>query len=159
MNMSTGYAQEKDYKAYTLYVYNFMKYIEWPESESKGDFIIATIGNSPIDNEFKTLAKSKKLKGRNIVFKKYNSVEEIDNCHLIFIPSKEYATLKNINSIIKQKSILLVSENEGGAYKGASISFAVNDEDELTFDINRKELENHKLKISSTLVNLGNVVK
>jgi hypothetical protein len=157
--VSISYAQEKDYKAYTLYVYNFMKYIEWPENDSKGDFIIALIGSSPIENEFRTLSKSKKLKGRDIVFKKFNSIEDIDNCHLIFVASKQYTSLKNINSVIKQKSILLVSENEGGAYKGASISFAVTDDDELSFDINRKELEEHKLKISSTLVNLGNVVK
>ena len=24
-------AQEKNYKAYSVYVYNFIKYIEWPE--------------------------------------------------------------------------------------------------------------------------------
>jgi hypothetical protein len=63
-------AQETDYKAYSLFVYNFMKYVEWPEAQSKGDFVIAVLGDSPINKELENLAASKKLKGRNIVLKK-----------------------------------------------------------------------------------------
>jgi len=67
-------AQETDYKAYTLFIYNFMKYIEWPEAQSKGDFVIAVLGDSPVNKELQTLAAGKKLKGRNIVLKKMQHI-------------------------------------------------------------------------------------
>src|ERR1700740_2397343 len=69
-------AQDVDYKAYTLFVYNFMKYTEWPEAQSKGDFVIGVLGSSPIQKELETLAATKKIKGRTILIKKITTVEE-----------------------------------------------------------------------------------
>jgi hypothetical protein len=152
-------AQQKDYKAYSLYVYNFMKYIEWPEEESKGDFIIGVFGESPINSELKNLALNKKLKGRNIVLRKFNSPEEINNCHLLYVTTSNNKLIKSICVQFKDKSTLIIGEREGGVYSGAALSFFISDEDELNFDINKKELENHRLKIASSLVNLGHVVK
>lgn len=152
-------AQQKDYKAYSLYVYNFMKYIEWPEEESNGDFIIGLFGESPINSELKNLALNKKLKGRNIVLRKFNSLEEINTCHLLYVTASNNKLIKSINVQFKDKSTLIIGEREGGVYSGAALSFFISDEDELNFDINKKELENHRLKIASSLVNLGHVVK
>src|SRR3954470_9508528 len=82
-------AQETDYKAYTLFIYNFMKYVEWPEAQSKGDFVLAVLGDSPISKELQTLAATKKLKGRNIVVKKVDTPEQAEGCQLLFIPSSK----------------------------------------------------------------------
>ena len=152
-------AQQTDYKAYSLYLYNFMKYIEWPENESKGDFVVGVLGESPINSELKNLALNKKLKGRNIVFRKFYSPEEIKDCHLLYVPTSSNKLIKSINVQTKDQSILLVGEREGGVHSGAALSFFISDEDELNFDINKKELENHGLKIASSLVNLGHVIK
>ena len=67
-------AQSTNYKAYSLFVYNFMKYVEWPEEESTGDFIVGLIGDSKIKEDLIVLANNKKLKGRKIVFKVFNVV-------------------------------------------------------------------------------------
>jgi len=83
----SGKAHATDYKAYTLFIYNFMKYVEWPEANSKGDFVLCVIGDSPINKELQALASTKKLKGRNIILKKCNSVEEATGSHLVFVPS------------------------------------------------------------------------
>lgn len=151
-------AQETDYKAYTLFVYNFMKYVEWPEAQNKGDFIIAVLGDSPISKELQTLASGKKLKGRNIVLKKCNSFEETAGCHLLYISSSKSNMVKALKDQIKDKPVLIVGEREGLAKKGAGLSFVTLEEDELKFDINKKEIELHQLKISSSLISLGIVI-
>ena len=151
-------AQETDYKAYTLFVYNFMKYIEWPEAQSKGDFIIAVLGDSPVNKELQTLAAGKKLKGRNIVLKKCNTFEETVGCHLLYISSSKSTSLKALKDQTKDKPVLIVGEREGLAKKGASLSFVTLDDDELKFDINKKEIEQHQLKIAGSLINLGIVI-
>ncbi|MBC7865885.1 MAG: YfiR family protein, partial [Bacteroidia bacterium] len=66
-------AQDVDYKAYTLFVYNFMKYVEWPPANSSGDFIVGVLGESQILKELQGLAATKKIKGRNIIIKKINT--------------------------------------------------------------------------------------
>ncbi|MGZ3918919.1 MAG: YfiR family protein [Bacteroidia bacterium] len=151
-------AQETNYKAYTLFIYNFMKYIEWPEAQSKGDFIIGVLGDSPINKELQTLVASKKLKGRNIILKKCNTPEEAAGCHLIYVSDSKSSAVKTLKEQTKDKPILIVGEREGLAKKGASLSFVTLEDDELKFDINKKEIEQHQLKIASSLVNLGIVI-
>ena len=151
-------AQETDYKAYSLFVYNFMKYVEWPEAASKGDFTVGVLGDSPINSELQTLASSKKLKGRNIVLKKFSTPEEAVNCHLLYVSSSKSATVKTLKDQTKDKPVLIVGEREGLAKKGAGLSFVTLEDDELKFDINKKEIEQHQLKISTSLINLGIVI-
>lgn len=151
-------AQETDYKAYTLFIYNFMKYVEWPEAQSKGDFVLAVLGDSPINKELQTLAASKKLKGRNIVIKKCNTPEETAGSHLVFVSSAKSNTVKALKELTKDKPILIVGEREGLAKKGAGLSFVTLEDDELKFDINKKEIEQHQLKIASSLLSLGIVI-
>jgi hypothetical protein len=148
-------AQETDYKAYTLFIYNFMKYVEWPESANKGEFIIAVVGDSPINKELQNLAGQKKLKGRTIVFKKCNTAEEAMNSHLVFLPSNRSALVKTFKEQTKGLPVLIVGEREGLAKKGAAISFVTLEEDELKFDINKKDIEQHNLKVANQLVSLG----
>lgn len=151
-------AQETDYKAYTLFIYNFMKYIEWTEAQSKGDFVIGVLGDSPINKELQALASSKKLKGRNIVLKKCNTPEEAASCHLLYITDSKSSAVKTLKEQVKDKPVLIVGEREGLAKKGASLSFVTLEDDGLKFDINKKEIEQHQLKIASSLINLGIVI-
>src|SRR3974390_2569859 len=77
-------AQDADYKAYTLFLYNFMKYIEWPDPT--GDFVIGVMGDSPIKNDLKTLSENKKAKGRKIVVKILATADDAAGCNMIYIP-------------------------------------------------------------------------
>ncbi len=135
-----------------------MKYVEWPEAQSKGDFVLAVLGDSPITKELQTLASSKKLKGRNIIIKKCNTPEETVGCNLLYISSSKSASVKALKEQTKDKPILIVGEREGLAKKGAGLSFVTMEDDELKFDINKKEIEQHQLKISSSLLSLGIVI-
>lgn len=152
---SRSYAQETNYKAYSVYIYNFIKYIEWPENTKKGDFVIAVIGNSPINIELKTLATSKKANGQTIVIKQYNTVDEVEKCHILYIASSKSNVLKAAMEKTKNMSALLIAEREGLAKKGAGINFVTLEDDTLKFEVNKKVIEAHNLKIPAILVKLG----
>jgi len=151
-------AQDVDYKSYTLFVYNFMKYIEWPEAQSKGDFVLGVYGDSPIQKELQALAANKKLKGRNIVVKVLAKPEDAAGCQLMYVADSKSSVVKTLKEQMKDKPVLIVGEREGLAKKGAALSFVTLDDDALKFDINKKEIEGHQLKISSQLISLGIVV-
>ena len=151
-------AQDVDYKSYTLFVYNFIKYIEWPEESAKGDFVIGVLGDSPILKELQGLASTKKARGRNIVIRQLQKPEELSGCHLVYIISKKSGELKKLLELTTGKPVLLVAEREGLARKGAALSFATMDDDVLKFEINKSVLEKHSLRIPSVLMALGLVV-
>lgn len=150
------FSQETDYKVYTLFLYNFMKYVEWPDAT--GDFVIGVVGDSPIKQELMTLAETKKAKGRKIVVKVISTPEEALACSMVFIPSTKSSQLKPIAEKIKGKPVLIVAEREGLAKKGAAISFAINEDDALRFDFNKSVLESQSLKIANLLIQLGELV-
>ncbi len=151
-----AFSQNVDYKAYTLFLYNFMKYVEWPDAS--GDFVIGVVGESPITKELQTLSETKKAKGKKIVVKVISSAEEAAQCSMIYIPTAKSSLLKPIAEKTKAKPILIVAEREGLAKKGAAISFAVNDDDALQFDINKSTFDTQSLKIANLLLQLGIVV-
>jgi hypothetical protein len=156
---NTCKAQEMDYKAYSLFVYNFMKYVEWPpEVASKSDFVVGILGDSPISKELQALAASKKVKGKTIVLKKITTVEECAGCQLLYVASGKSSMIKSIKESLKSKPVLIVGEREGTAKKGAALSFVTLEDDVLKFDINKTEIEQHSLRISSSLITLGIVI-
>lgn len=148
-------AQEIDYKSYSVYVYNFIKYIEWPEASKKGDFVIGIIGDSPVIGELKKLAVSKKANGQTITIKKFSSIAEVSNCQILYISSSKSGTLKEALEKIKNMPTLLVTEREGLARKGAGINFVTMEDETLKFELNKKAIESHNLQIASVLVTLG----
>ncbi len=150
---SRFYAQETDYKAYSLFVYNFIKYIEWPEPAD--NFVIGVLGDSPIQKELEILAKSKKAKGRPIIIKKISTAEEALTCQMVYITPGKSSMLKAVIEKTKGKPILLLGEREGLAKKGAGLSFVTMDDDTLKFEFNQSALEQNKLKIPGVLSKLG----
>ena len=142
-----------DYKAYCLFVYNFIKYIEWPNIEN--EFILGVAGDSPVLKELQNLAKTKKAKGKPILIKIISSADDALKCNLVYICSSKSSMLKAFLEKTKGKPILLVGEREGLAKKGACLSFITMDDDVLKFEFNKTAIEQHQLKIPTALTNLG----
>jgi hypothetical protein len=66
--------------------------------------------------------------------------------------------MKTVKEQLRNKPVLIVGEREGLAKKGAALSFVTLEDDVLKFDINKTEIEQHQLKISSALISLGIVI-
>jgi hypothetical protein len=151
--------QDIDYKAQSLFIYKFTKYITWPQAYTRNDFVIGVYGNSPIYNELEVMASLKKAaEGQRIVIKKINSVDEIDNMHILYVASSKSRELKSILEKTGKKPTLVVTERDGLAKKGASINFLTTENNTLKFEVNRAELQSRSLSISEELLKIGFVV-
>lgn len=145
-------AQNEKFKA--LFMYNFTKYIEWPSNERSGDFIIGVLGNSPLTSELKTIAGKQKVGVQPIVVKVFETVEEIQKCHILFIPASKSAMLPAILSKTTSLSTLLVGESTGFASLGGCINY-VSDGSKLKYEVSKSNIEKHGLVVSSSLISLG----
>jgi len=150
-------AQDHNYKGYSLFIYNFIKYIEWPEDNSKGEFVIGVVGDSPIVKELNALAAVKRAKDRPIVVKVID-ISEAQNCHIVYISSAKSNSLKDMLPLVKNKSVLVIAEREGLAKKGACINFVTLEDDTLKFELNKSVMDSHNLKIQTALLKLGLIV-
>jgi len=150
-------AQDPVYRAQSLYIYKFSKYIFWPPAKLKGDFKIGVFGNSPILKELELMASLKK--GANDMEIKVSEVnpetDDLSSYHIIYISSSKSRQTSEINKLVGNNPVLIVAEREGMASRGATISFIVLENEVLKFEINMEKLKMQKLEISEELLKLG----
>ncbi len=120
---------QSDLRMQSVFIYNFTRLIAWPADYQTGEFVIATLGNSPIANEFKDLAASKKAGNQSIVSKVFNSVDDITKCHIIYIPNNQSRRIPEVIATLNTRKIsaLVVTDIPSAISYGAAINFTVVD--------------------------------
>lgn len=148
----TAKAQTSSYpELQAAYMYNFAKYISWPEE--RAEFVIGIFGDAEIMQGLVTTLKGKKVRSKPIVLKKVTTLEEVLGCNIIYLSESHSKSLSNLTDAIDNKSILIVTE-EDLVRKGATISFLV-EEDRLKFKVNVKILKQVGLVANEGLLNLA----
>lgn len=148
-------AQTTNYKVYSLFVLNIARFSSWPENTPK-DFKIAVLGKSKIYEELEKSVEGKTINEAKIVVVQVESAAEAMDAHIIFVADGKSSTLADIKQATEEKPIMIIAEREGLFKKGAAMSFVILDNSSLRFDLNSKELEKRKIKISKNLSAVAN---
>ncbi len=167
-------AKSKEYQIKAAFIYNFIKFVDWPEekmADSNEPIIIGIIGKDPFGRVFEPI-KNKKVKNRIVVIKRFKSFEEIKKlgehdkaefdrninylrkCHLLFVCSSEKDKVKEVLALVKDHSVLTVADTKGFLEFGGIINFLMVDK-KVRFEINVTAAKKSKLKISSKLLRLA----
>jgi len=155
MSFQTAYAQKE--KFHSIFIYNFSKYVKWPDATSSGKFIIGVMGTSTIQNVLKEMAASKQVNGMAIEVKQCNSVADIRGCQILYISESESSKLDQVVSQTQSQSVLIVTDKPGLAKQGAAINF-VEVDGKIKFELNQGNAESHGLKVSGSLTSLAILV-
>ena len=145
-------------KIKAVFIYNFTKYIEWPQPYKEGDFTIGVIGETSLYSELIKMTETKKVANQTLEVKKYNSLSDVSKCHILYVCKDKSPQLSEILKKIKNNSTLIVTEESGLADKGAGINFIIK-ENRQKFELNKGNIERYKLKVSSNLEALAFTVK
>ncbi|MGF1638206.1 MAG: YfiR family protein [Cyclobacteriaceae bacterium] len=148
-------AQKAKYQS--IFIYNFTKYVKWP-NESNNTFIIGVLGNSDVYASLVEMSEKKKeASGGQLKVVKFNSLADIGDCHILFVPERESSKLAEINAKTSGKNILVITEKSGLAEKGSVINF-IEEEGKLKFELNQAQAEIRGLKVSGSLISLAKLV-
>ena len=148
-----------EYLVKAAFLYNFAKFIDWPQEAFKGDpdhFSIGILGTDPFGDALKTI-HGKDVKGKKIIIKKGGKATELKGCHLLFVSPSERGSIKEILDQLKGEPVLTVSDMERFAQQGGMIAL-VKVENQFRFEINASVASGARLKISPSLLQLGKVV-
>ena len=145
-------------KIKAVFIYNFTKYIEWPNSYKEGEFTIGVIGESPLYSELTKMTQTKKVANQSLHVKKFSSVDEISRCHILYLSKDKSGEISSLLKSLKNNSTLIVTEETGLVDKGAGINFIIKD-NRQKFELNKGNVEKYKLKVSSSLEALAFTVK
>ena len=153
---TSTFAQKERYQS--LFIFNFTKYIKWPESYNSDKFVIGVIGNSTVYDALADMAPTKKApSGQSIEVKKYNSPEEIGECHILFVSQNVAGEMETIDSITSSKPVLIITESPGLATLGSIINFVEKD-DKIKFELNESKAQSRGLAVSRALADLAIII-
>jgi hypothetical protein len=138
-------------------IYHFTKYIDWSNKDEPGDFVIGVIGNTPTYDEMVRLMTQRTVGSKKITIKKIQPGPAAASCQILFIPEVARGCLREVSTETASSATLIVCEGSGLARKGAAIDLVLSD-DHLKLEINKANIEHHKLQIASELLQLGTAV-
>lgn len=144
-----------------LFIYNFTRYIKWPEHMKSGDFVIGILGEyESLLHELTILSQTKTAGDQNFVIEIYDNADQIKKSHIIFIVPENNDQLAQVIQKMEENNYntLILTDSEGLAIKGAAINFYYSDSKQR-MEINPENVTKYGLIMSKQLMTLARIVK
>lgn len=145
-------------KMRAVFIMSFAKGIEWPVAYREGNFVVGVVGNSPLYNELIKMSRTKKVANQSLEIKKFDGVNDIAKCHILYVSENKSEEIAKVVTKVRSNSTLIITAKPGLVDKGSGINFIVKNY-RTAYELNRNNVENHKLKVSSNLEALASNVK
>lgn len=150
-----------EYQVKAAFVFNFAKFVEWPQAESTNGtapIVVGILGEDPFGAELDRIVNDRQVNGRPLRLKRFVSLSEVNDCHMLFISSSEKQRLQTIFDSLQSKGILTIGDSENFAKEGGMINFVL-EKGKVRFQINIDAAERAGIKLSSQLLKLAHIVK
>ena len=160
-------ALSQDLNEYTVkaaYLYNFAKFIQWPEKAfgtKLTAFAIGILGNDPFGDLLEQAVDGKMVNGRSITIKRFDGFDDsktapIRKCQILFICYSEKDRLPEILSALQGAPVLTVSEIERFPAQGGMILFD-QEGNRITLAINPGPAAKAGLSLSAQLMQVSKI--
>jgi hypothetical protein len=150
----------REYQLKAAFLYNFTQFVEWPaEAFAQGDspLVIGVLGEDPFGSYLDEIVQGEKVNNHPLVVQRYAKVEDIKQCHILFINFKgSRDELKQVLGIVKSSSTLTVSDGDSFVRSGGMVRFFTED-NKLRIRIGLDPIKEAHLVISSKLLRLAEV--
>lgn len=162
LTINTLKAQQfTEYELKSAYLFNFAKFIDFPENtftSARDPFIIGVIGNEAFLDVLQTVIKGKTINGRNILAISIAQTEDVQNCQIVFFSKTPYNQTIMFLDYLNGKPIVSVGDNiDEFCQKGGIINFTAQNSVKR-FEINPNAAQRAKVNISSKLFALARIV-
>lgn len=153
-------APSREYQIKAVFLFNFIQFVEWPETafpSYDAPVRIGILGDDPFGQSMEATVKDETIRNRRLVVQRSHRLDDLQGCHLIFFCKSESRQMREILAQLDGRPVLTVSESEGFARRGGVIAFYP-DGKKVRFEINSETAQRAGLKMSSQLLELGKIV-
>jgi len=149
-------ADPAEYKVKAAFIYNFAKFVEWPDEPHDNNLTLCVLGEGSFCAAIRTI-KGKIISGKRIQIRRINSIKDLKDCNILFIASSEKHNLPHLIDDLDGSRILTVGDTEGFAEQGVIINLYI-ENDKVRFKINIGAARRANVKLSSKLLKLAKIV-
>ena len=152
--------QPSEYQLKAAFLFNFTKFVEWPDSsfeDPQAPIVLGIIGDDPFGDNLARIIAGQKVQGRSLVIRKERWGDDLRRCHVLFVSASEHEHSARILGSVQSANVLTVSDVEGFAEAGGVIEF-VTQEKRVRFIVNLDAATQSKLRLSAKLLALARVI-
>jgi hypothetical protein len=155
----TPMADEYEIKAEMLA--SVFKLVDWPPAkigDGTGPFVIGIAGSDDMSAALsKAIAKApggRTASGHPIAIRRISGVEEIEQCHVVFVGGSDHKRLRAILEAARSLPILTIGESDNFASSGGMVGL-VEMEGHIQVEVNLSAAQSSGLSISSRLLRIA----
>ncbi|MBN1782316.1 YfiR family protein [bacterium] len=161
--VSDGYSQmgftvyPTEYQVKAQYLYNFARFVDWPEESFENPdspFVIGIVGQDPFGIDLEKTVEGKQIKNRRFIIRRYDNSADLSSCHILFIGTDDRTRRSALIDRLKHRCILTVGDENNFVPDGGMINFVVRKK-KIRFEINREAVKQSGLKISTKLLKMA----
>jgi YfiR/HmsC-like len=158
--------RQPDYRIKAAFLYNFGKFVEWPDAafaSTNAPLVIGVLGGDPFHGDCERIVGNKNINGHPVIVRQISyptsarqasGYPDLKNCHILFISASGSDNLPDILDALKGAKVLTVTDNlDHFATSGVIINFVMENQS-VRFEINDEAARRAGLRISSKLLML-----
>ena len=149
-----------EYEVKAVFLFNFSQFVDWPASafpDDRSPLVVGVLGQDPFGAALDEAVRGETVNGRPLSIRRYERIEDVDACHILFIERTQQEQLDQILESLRDRSCLTVSDAEGFAAAGGIIQFVTID-NRIRLQINLDAAKLANLTISSKLLRPAQIV-
>ncbi len=150
-------AEGKESLVKGAFIYNFVKFVEWPGDKAVGKLSsidICTLGDDDLASAAKVFKAASTDKLKLNLLSESGAKSAAGHCHIVFISSSESGKLSQILADLKSHPVLLVSDSDNFVEQGGMIGFVVND-NKIKIAVNTKAVSASGLRVDAQLLEIA----
>ncbi len=149
-----------EYQAKAAFLYNFVKFVEWPpeafQSETSS-ITVCVFRYDPFGSALDEVIAGQTLNNRRLVVQRTNKLPDLKACQLVFVSDREDKHLPEVLNSLEGASALVVGEGGDFAEHRGGIQFFLENK-QLRFAVNVDAVQRARLTVDSRLLALARIV-
>lgn len=144
-----------------MFVYNFLKFVEWPVDVSigaKDPFVVLIIGEGATADATEQFLESKSIGDRPLVVRRIRWDQSLAGVRAAFVVERDPKKLHRVLDAAAAAGVLTIGEGEGFTTQGGVIALLVEDR-KVRFDVDTTAAQTAGLRVSSKLLALTHAVR
>ena len=159
LGIEDGMCQYSEYEIKAAYIFNFAKFIEWPESSLKSDTITLVIyKNDPFGVVLEKTMIGRRANGKVWKIVRSSDIKDLNDCQIVFFSDIEKYDLLKLMDRLKNRSILTIGDEIVDFCKVGGVINFTPQFSEYQFEINNSVAKANRVVISPKLLVLAKIV-
>lgn len=156
-------AVDNPYKVEAAFLRNFAHYVSWPENnpaQDKENWRICVLGPDPFGKVLDETLSGRQEQGRGFSILRGDDVEELKQCHILFIGYKDAVRRRAALQQLKHHPVLSVGEAPDFLREGGVIGFRVSDRVRMNVNLDQARavsllIQTRMLEVASEVLENG----